>query len=125
MSLWCQGRLPTGTPTWIMLGNQVSAGAGFCFLTMVIWLGIYASVAAQGYHCRLLTQLVRLPIPSWEEVEACRTYGSSFEKLEGRQMFRVPFFMGTQEGLVTGGGSSEAGPGDSAGPADASPPAGA
>jgi hypothetical protein len=45
--------------------------------------------------------MVRIPIPSWEEMEACRTYGSQFEKVEGRQMFRVPFMMGKQESLVS------------------------
>mmetsp|Transcript_115450 Transcript_115450/g.182508 ORF Transcript_115450/g.182508 Transcript_115450/m.182508 type:complete len:890 (-) Transcript_115450:88-2757(-) len=100
MSLWCQGRLPIGTPTWIMLGNQVAAGSGFLFLTLVVWLAMYASVSSQAYSTRLLTQLIRLPIPTWEELEACRTYSSSFEKLEARHMFRIPFITGPQEGLV-------------------------
>mmetsp|Transcript_183311 Transcript_183311/g.581290 ORF Transcript_183311/g.581290 Transcript_183311/m.581290 type:complete len:343 (-) Transcript_183311:803-1831(-) len=62
---------------------------------------MHAAVAAQSYQTRLLTQLVRLPIPSWEELEACRTYASEFERVEPRQMFRIPFLFGkTQEDIA-------------------------
>eukprot|EP00971_Amphidinium_carterae_P110110 2181211-Amphidinium_carterae.1 len=43
---------------------------------------------------------VRLPVPSWDEVEATRTYGSSFERLQATQMLRVPFVMGQQKSRV-------------------------
>lgn len=109
MSLWCQGRLAIGTPTWVMLGNQVAAGAGFSFLTMVITFAIYASCVAQGYLTRFMTQLVRLPIPTWQEVESCRTYLSSYEKVEGRQMFRVPWVMPQEQQVTSGAGSSTGG----------------
>jgi len=99
--LWCQGKLPHKTPDWLMAGYAIAtAGAGM-FLLLSIWMAMHAAVSAQSYEARLLTQLVRLPIPSWNEVEACRTYGSEFEKLEAKQMFRVPFVMGAQESLVS------------------------
>jgi hypothetical protein len=66
---------------------------------------MYAAIAAQSYEVRLVTQMVRLPIPTWEELEASRTYGSEFEKLEARQMFRVPYLMGWQENLARSGRS--------------------
>lgn len=98
--LWCQGKLPHKTPDWIMAGYAIStAGAGM-FLLLSIWMAMHAAVAAQSYEARLLTQLVRLPIPSWNEVEACRTYASEFEGVEAKQMFRVPFAMGKQENMV-------------------------
>lgn len=100
VSLWCQGRLPENTPSWLMLGNQIGIGGSFTFLLLTVWLATHASVAAQAYEARLLTQMVRLPVPTWEELEACRTYGSSFEQVESKQMFRVPFLMGKQESLV-------------------------
>jgi hypothetical protein len=100
IQLWVQGRLPQGTPDWLMLGNQVANVGAFAFLLLTVWLSMHASVSAQGCQARLLTQLIRLPIPTWEELEACRTYGSSFEKCEGRQLFRVPFLTGQQEKLI-------------------------
>merc|ERR1719160_1548299 len=65
-----------------------------------MWLSMHAAVTSAGYEARLLTQMVRLPIPSWQEVEACRTYASEFERGETKQMFRVPWMMGPQEKLV-------------------------
>jgi len=98
--LWTEGRLPSGTPHWLMVGNIISIGTAFMFLLLSIWLAMHAAISAQSFEARLLTQMVRLPIPTWEEFEATRTYGSEFEKLEGRQMFRVPWLMGWQETLV-------------------------
>jgi len=99
VNLWCEGRLPENTPHWLVLGNQVSIGGSFVFLLMTVWLANHAAVAAQSYGTRLLTQLVRLPLPTWDELEACRTAGSEFEKLEATQMLRIPFLMGPQERL--------------------------
>mmetsp|Transcript_14909 Transcript_14909/g.33976 ORF Transcript_14909/g.33976 Transcript_14909/m.33976 type:complete len:912 (-) Transcript_14909:5-2740(-) len=100
VTLWCEGRLPQGTPPWMMLGMSISTAAAFTFLLLSIWFAMHAAVAAQSFEVRLLTQMVRLPIPSWQEVEACRTYGSGFEQVEAKQMFRVPFAMGRQERMA-------------------------
>lgn len=100
--LYTEGKLPSHTPSWLMNGYVMSITGSFMFLLLSIWLAMQAAVAAQSYEARLLTQLVRLPIPSWQEIEACRTYGSEFEQAEPRQMFRVPFVTGRQEGLVRG-----------------------
>lgn len=97
ISLWCEGRLPEGTPEWLMLGNQIAIGGAFTFLLLTVWLATYATVAAQSYATRLLTQLVRLPVPTWKEVEASRTYGSDYERVPAKQMLRVPFLTGYQE----------------------------
>jgi hypothetical protein len=98
--LYTEGRLPPGTPYWLMMANIISIGAAFMFLLLSIWLAMHAAISAQSFEARLLTQMVRLPVPTWEECEATRTFGSEFEKVEGRQMFRVPWLMGWQENLV-------------------------
>jgi len=99
VALWCQGKLAHTTPIWLMSGYVVAIAGAFVFILLSIWMAMHAAVAAQGFETRLLTQMVRLPIPTWQEIEACRTYASEFERLEGQQMFRVPFVMGKQEGL--------------------------
>lgn len=101
-NLWCEGRLPEGTPEWMMIGNQLAIACSFTFLLLTVWLAMHAAVAAQSLQTRVLTQLIRLPIPSWDELEACRTYASEFEKVEPRQMFRIPFITGWQEDLFKG-----------------------
>lgn len=102
VTLWVEGQLPETTPDWMVTGYQISCVVAFSFLILTIWLAMHAAVAAQSYQTRILTQLVRLPIPTWKELEACRTSASEFEKIEGRQMFRVPFVMGKQEQFVKG-----------------------
>eukprot|EP00930_Biecheleria_cincta_P030699 TRINITY_DN21277_c0_g1_i1.p1 TRINITY_DN21277_c0_g1~~TRINITY_DN21277_c0_g1_i1.p1 ORF type:complete len:893 (-),score=161.34 TRINITY_DN21277_c0_g1_i1:135-2813(-) len=98
--LWCQGKLAHTTPVWLMTGYVLSIAGSFVFILLSVWLAMHAAVAAQGYETRLLTQLVRLPIPTWQEIEAVRTYASEFERLDAAQMFRVPFATGRQENLV-------------------------
>lgn len=101
MILWTEGRLDESyAPEWLMTGYCLAMAGAFMFLLLSIWLGIYSAVSAQSFEVRLRTQFVRLPIPSWNEMEACRTYGSQFEKTEAKQMFRIPFLMGRQEDLV-------------------------
>ena len=100
INLWCEGRLPEDAPAWLLMGMQVALVGAFAFLLLTIWLAMHVAVASQGYQTRVLTQLVRLPIPSWQELEACRTRGSDFESLEARQMFRVPLLTGAQERLA-------------------------
>jgi len=94
---FCEGRLHPGTPPWIVGCHTLSLGGAFIYFTMGLWLSMQASITAKAYEVRLLTQIVRLPVPSWTQLEGARTYGSAFEKADARQMFRVPFVMGTQE----------------------------
>lgn len=93
VNLWCEGRLPEEVPAWLMMGNQIAIGGSFMFLLLTVWLSMHAAVSAQSYCTRILTQLVRPPIPTWEELESCRTNASDFEKMEAQQMFRIPFLM--------------------------------
>mmetsp|Transcript_25570 Transcript_25570/g.52481 ORF Transcript_25570/g.52481 Transcript_25570/m.52481 type:complete len:926 (+) Transcript_25570:132-2909(+) len=106
--LWCEGRLPSHTPSWLLMGNAIGITGAFCFLMLSMWLAMHAAVTAQSFEARLLTTMVRLPIPSWEEVEACRTYSSEFERTDPKQMLRVPFVMGQQENINSLGGSGQA-----------------
>uniref|UniRef100_A0A7S1A5K1 Uncharacterized protein n=1 Tax=Noctiluca scintillans TaxID=2966 RepID=A0A7S1A5K1_NOCSC len=97
---FCEGRLASGTPEWLIGCHTLSLVGAFLYLLMSVWLAMHASVAAKSYEVRLLTQLVRLPVPSWSELEGARTYASQFEAVEGRQMFRVPVVMGTQDQVL-------------------------
>jgi len=118
---WCQGKLEGETPAWLVTGNALAITGGFMFILLSIWLAMHAAVTAQSFETRLLTQMVRLPIPTWQEIEACRTYASDFERLESSQMFRVPFATGRQENLVpVGEDDGDETPAPGATPSDAS-----
>jgi len=107
VTMWVEGQLPETTPDWLVMGYQIASVVAFSYLVLTIWLAMHAAIAAQSYQTRVLTQLVRLPIPTWAELEAARTAGSEFEKVESRQMFRVPFVTGKQEDFVPGHAASD------------------
>jgi len=89
--LFCEGRLEPGTPPWLMHLYMMSTAGAFLYLLMSVWLAMHASIVAQCSSVRLLTQYVRLPIPSWEELQDMRTWGQTYEHLDATQMMRVPF----------------------------------
>jgi len=107
---FCEGRLAAGTPVWLIGCHTLSLAGSFMYLLMSVWLAMHASVTAKSYEVRLLTQLVRLPVPSWSQLEGARTYSSGFEKVESKQMFRIPFAMGTQESVLQSSAPEQAGP---------------
>merc|ERR1719242_2246293 len=69
VTLFTEGRLEPGTPQWLLRLYMLSLSAAFTYLLMAVWLAMHASVSAQSSSVRLLTQLVRLPVPSWEQLE--------------------------------------------------------
>jgi len=85
------GRLEPGTPQWLVWLYVLSVCGAVSYQMLTVWLANQASIAAQAYGARLLTQMVRLPVPSWEQMEAMRTYGKSWEALGPTKLFRIPF----------------------------------
>jgi len=97
---FCEGRLAPGSPAWLVGAHTLCMAASFSYYLMAVFFAMHATVASKSYEVRMLTQWVRLPIPSWAQLEGARTYASTFEKVEARQMFRVPFAMGKQEEVL-------------------------
>eukprot|EP00928_Gymnodinium_smaydae_P037934 TRINITY_DN26273_c0_g3_i1.p1 TRINITY_DN26273_c0_g3~~TRINITY_DN26273_c0_g3_i1.p1 ORF type:complete len:925 (+),score=200.19 TRINITY_DN26273_c0_g3_i1:350-3124(+) len=91
----CKGRVPPGAPVWLVAVHTLAICAAIMYLFLALWFGMHAFVSAQAYKVRILTQLVRLPVPKWQTLEAARTYSSAFEKQSVTQMVRVPFLRGT------------------------------
>jgi len=89
--LFTEGRLGPRVPPWLLGLYMLTLGAALAYLFLSILFAVHASVVAQASMVRILTQLVRLPIPTWRELQALRTHASSFEALGARSMLRVPF----------------------------------
>eukprot|EP00440_Ansanella_granifera_P040274 gb/GFBE01043682.1/.p1 GENE.gb/GFBE01043682.1/~~gb/GFBE01043682.1/.p1 ORF type:complete len:1139 (+),score=284.99 gb/GFBE01043682.1/:1-3417(+) len=89
--LFCEGRLEPGTPPWLMHLYMLSTTGAFLYLLMAVWLAMHASIVAQCSAVRLLTQFIRLPIPSWAELQDMRTFAQTYEHLDTQQMMRFPF----------------------------------
>jgi len=91
MMLFCEGRLVSGAPTWLLHMYLLNLGGSFVFMILATWFSMHASIVAQSVEARTLTQFVRVPVPTWDQVQSARTYGMSFEAMHLSQMFRVPF----------------------------------
>mmetsp|Transcript_67313 Transcript_67313/g.209032 ORF Transcript_67313/g.209032 Transcript_67313/m.209032 type:complete len:1092 (+) Transcript_67313:98-3373(+) len=114
VTMFTEGRLEPGTPEWLLWLYMISLAGAFLFLLMSLWFAMHASVVAQSNAVRLLTQLVRLPVPSWEQIEATRTYSYAFEGVPAAATLRVPLLHTISEG-------SQAGPGGIGAPDAADP----
>ncbi len=88
--LFYEGRLPQGTPAWLLWLWTMSLGSAFLFLSMSIWFAIHASITAQTFQVRLLTQWLRLPIPSADDIHAVSGGATEFEEARAGTMLRVP-----------------------------------
>mmetsp|Transcript_15230 Transcript_15230/g.27105 ORF Transcript_15230/g.27105 Transcript_15230/m.27105 type:complete len:899 (-) Transcript_15230:15-2711(-) len=104
----CKARVPPGAPAWLVSASVLSICTAITYLLLGLWFGLHAFVASQAYKVRILTQLVRLPIPTWSAMEAARTYASDFEGMNKKQMLRVPFAGGSQESWVSSSGEASA-----------------
>lgn len=103
------GRLEPGTPGWLLMLYLLSLCGALTYLVLAVWFAMYASVAAQAASTRILTQMVRLPIPSWENIEATRTYGASFETLTSGNILRLPFLQTMVRSWVEEAGEEDGG----------------
>jgi len=91
IGLFAEGRMEPGTPPWLIQLYMLTLGGAFMYLLMSCWLAMHASIVASCSSVRILTQLVRLPIPSWHQLHDTRTFGQSAEHMQKRHLFRVPF----------------------------------
>merc|ERR1719424_2402131 len=99
--LFAEGRLQPGTPHWLLHLYMLTMSATFMYLLMSVWLAMHASVVVACEKARLLTQFVRLPIPTWRQFEHMRTSAASFETV-GTRTLRVPFMDTALDRPLTG-----------------------
>ena len=88
--LFYDGRLPAGSPAWLLWLWTMSLGSAMFFLSLSIFFAIHASITAQTFQVRLLTQWLRLPIPSARDIHAAAAAATEFEETRARDMLRVP-----------------------------------
>mmetsp|Transcript_31670 Transcript_31670/g.104967 ORF Transcript_31670/g.104967 Transcript_31670/m.104967 type:complete len:995 (-) Transcript_31670:42-3026(-) len=91
VKIFTEGRPhPASSPSWLhWLYAATNAGALLYFM-LSVWLAMHASIASHSFEVRLLTQFVRLPIPSKEQIDAARFHAQDFEAKKSKEMFRVP-----------------------------------
>ena len=98
--MYFKGRAPLDVPGWLFWYWGVSLSGSFFFILFSIWLALHASVLAQTYMARCLTQWLRLPIPSMEEINAASARLEEYENNSFLDFVRPPVVvpMGEQMG---------------------------
>ena len=77
-------------PTWNLWLYVISLAEAFVFLFLSAWLAIHASVSAHSFTVRLLTQFVRLPVPSSQQLDAASAAGTDYENMGIEDILRIP-----------------------------------
>jgi len=90
MDLFYKGRNPVGTPVWLFWCWSICTAGSMLYLLMAIWLALHASISAQTFSVRCLTQWLRLPIPSAEEIAKGAASLEEYESVGTGSLLRVP-----------------------------------
>ena len=90
MAFFYEGRMPHDTPTWLFWLWGMSLATAVLFLMMSVWFAIHATITAQTFAVRLLTQWLRLPFPSQDDVVRATATAAEFEKQPTGALLRVP-----------------------------------
>ncbi|CAE8594512.1 unnamed protein product, partial [Polarella glacialis] len=93
-------------PTWLLWLYVISLAEAFVYLFLSAWLAIHASVSAHSFSVRLLTQFVRLPIASKDQMNAASAVATEYEGY-GVDMLRVPMWQKQAARLATTDDASE------------------
>ncbi|EER09139.1 hypothetical protein Pmar_PMAR024163 [Perkinsus marinus ATCC 50983] len=70
IALFYDGALPPQNPPWLWWMWCLNLSGSTMFLLVSVWLSLHASITAQAFVVRLLTQWLRLPVPRTEEIDA-------------------------------------------------------
>ena len=88
MELLYRGRSPAGTPSWLFWCWSICTAGAILYLFQSTWLALIASISAQSFSVRCLTQWLRLPIPSADEIMKGSSKLEDYES--AGKLFRIP-----------------------------------
>ena len=88
--MYFKGRAPLDVPGWIFWYWGISLSGSFFFLLFSTWLALHASVHAQTYMARCLTQWLRLPVASLDEINEASSRLEDYEKSSFLDFVRPP-----------------------------------
>ena len=90
ISLFSIVEMPSGVPRWLFWLYEMCLCGSALFLLLSVWLALYASVMAQTYMVRLLTQWLRLPVPSRKDIERAASSIWDYERSGPGKFLRLP-----------------------------------
>lgn len=97
--MFYKGRAPLDVPAWLFWFWSISLSGSFFFILFSTWLALHASVLAHTYMARTLTQWLRLPIPSVDEINAGSARLEEYENNSFLDFVRPPVFVPMGESM--------------------------
>lgn len=93
MMLFTEGMpKPNLTPEWMHWLFASSSATAVLYLVLSTWLGMHASISAHSWGVKMLTQSVRLPIPTTKQIHAASAKATDFEGKDiAADMLRIPY----------------------------------
>lgn len=77
-------------PEWLLFVEQTCIAGAFLYYVLSMWLSMHASIAAHSFGVRMLTQFVRLPVPTSKDMDDARGLAEDFESANIKDMLRIP-----------------------------------
>ena len=90
LAFYYEGKIPSDVPSWLFWLWAMSLGSTIVCLFLSVWFAVHASVVAQMFSTRLLTQWLRLPVPGPEQIDAGAPRLEEFESVSVKDQLRVP-----------------------------------
>lgn len=91
IKVYTEGRPIAGhSTTWVLWLYAVAGASALLYFLLSMWLAMHASVSSHSFGVRLLTQFVRLAVPTQQELDAARTWAKDFEARRMGEILRVP-----------------------------------
>ncbi|CAD7938891.1 unnamed protein product [Amoebophrya sp. A120] len=91
-------------PVWTLLWLGIHVCSSLLYLALCLYFAVYASIAAVASMVRVLTQEVRIPVATADDVKYACSYASDFEAPRNiHEALRVPFLQQTQNRRQYGG----------------------
>lgn len=87
-------------PPWLFPLFCNSMICSLCFGVLSIWLAMHGTIAAHVASVKVLTQVVRPPIPNAKDVQAVAHNLERFEAAAPSTMFRIPNFFRWQDAMA-------------------------
>lgn len=97
---------PRWSPEWAVTLNALALASGVFYLLLALWLAMYASISAQSFGTRLLTQFVRLPYATRQQLELAAARGTDYERRNVGQLLRVPMLQQLSAGAAAPGAAT-------------------
>eukprot|EP00927_Polykrikos_kofoidii_P018726 TRINITY_DN18713_c0_g1_i1.p1 TRINITY_DN18713_c0_g1~~TRINITY_DN18713_c0_g1_i1.p1 ORF type:complete len:978 (-),score=121.48 TRINITY_DN18713_c0_g1_i1:26-2887(-) len=93
VTLLVEGRVEKARhgPTWLLFLIVLCTLGALMYYVLSIWLAIHASISSHSFGTRLLTQFVRLPVPSKKQIDKAAAMSEQYEREGVGTQLRIPF----------------------------------